>query len=337
MPATLRIGRQVLSWGESTFIPNGINSINPIDVAKLRTPGSELKEALLPVNMVVGLAQPHGQPDRSRRSICSTGSAPASIRRAPISARTISWPRAAAKSISASVPSPTPPPLGAILRGTDSEPSNSGQYGVNLRWLAERLNDTEFGLYYMNYHSRLPMISARTPTSPISSGLGGQPPPARWATTEPRPGCSRPAFGAGTPCRCSRPLSSVPPSPACRPAPCPPAYAAFYPAAQSIASSARDDRLPHRRANGPLPHRISRGHPSHRRQLQHQRQGHRAPRGAQLPRQPAAAGGRRRAALRRAFLDQSGLRPEQPDRQLRSASSTPTSPVTAATRCGPVR
>ena len=52
MPATLRVGRQVLSWGESTFIPNGINAINPIDVAKLRTPGSELKEALRPVNMV---------------------------------------------------------------------------------------------------------------------------------------------------------------------------------------------------------------------------------------------------------------------------------------------
>ena len=40
MPASLRIGQQVLSWGESTFIPNGINSVNPIDVAKLRTPGS---------------------------------------------------------------------------------------------------------------------------------------------------------------------------------------------------------------------------------------------------------------------------------------------------------
>ena len=54
MPASFRVGRQVLSWGESTFIPNGVNSINPIDVAKLRTPGSELKEALLPVNMVSG-------------------------------------------------------------------------------------------------------------------------------------------------------------------------------------------------------------------------------------------------------------------------------------------
>jgi len=42
----VRLGRQVISWGESTFIPNGINVINPIDVARLRTPGSELREAL---------------------------------------------------------------------------------------------------------------------------------------------------------------------------------------------------------------------------------------------------------------------------------------------------
>jgi hypothetical protein len=37
-PLTLRFGRQVISWGESTFIPNGINVINPVDVTKLRSP-----------------------------------------------------------------------------------------------------------------------------------------------------------------------------------------------------------------------------------------------------------------------------------------------------------
>ena len=44
-----RFGKQVLNWGESTFIPNGINAINHFDVSKLRLPGSELREALLPV------------------------------------------------------------------------------------------------------------------------------------------------------------------------------------------------------------------------------------------------------------------------------------------------
>ena len=40
----LRLGSHVLNWGESTFIQNGINAINPFDVSKLRLPGSELRE-----------------------------------------------------------------------------------------------------------------------------------------------------------------------------------------------------------------------------------------------------------------------------------------------------
>ena len=53
MPAELRLGRQVLSWGESTFIQGGLNTINHFDVAALRVPGSELKEAFLPQEMAV--------------------------------------------------------------------------------------------------------------------------------------------------------------------------------------------------------------------------------------------------------------------------------------------
>ncbi|MDX1599545.1 MAG: DUF1302 family protein, partial [Marinobacter sp.] len=39
VPLSLRYGRQVLSWGESTFIQGGINVINPIDVPAFRAPG----------------------------------------------------------------------------------------------------------------------------------------------------------------------------------------------------------------------------------------------------------------------------------------------------------
>src|SRR5699024_3276991 len=50
-PGTVRLGKQVVSWGESTFIMNSINSVNPIDVSAFRRPGAELKEGLIPVNM----------------------------------------------------------------------------------------------------------------------------------------------------------------------------------------------------------------------------------------------------------------------------------------------
>ena len=49
----IRAGNQVVNWGESTFIQGGINAaINHFDVAALRVPGSELREAYLPQEMV---------------------------------------------------------------------------------------------------------------------------------------------------------------------------------------------------------------------------------------------------------------------------------------------
>jgi hypothetical protein len=169
MPTTLRLGRQVLSWGESTFIPNGVNSINPIDVAKLRTPGSELKEALRPLLMASGSinisetlsleafylfdwertrVDPPGTYFSTNDFVAKGG------KRVYLGFGAI----------------PDSAGLGAISRGVDNEPGDEGQYGLNLRWVAQGLNDTEFGLFYMNYHSRLPVISARTPTTPVNTG-----------------------------------------------------------------------------------------------------------------------------------------------------------------------
>ena len=53
-PAQVRAGRQVVNWGESTFIQGGLNVINPVDVTALRSPGAELRNALLPVGLVWG-------------------------------------------------------------------------------------------------------------------------------------------------------------------------------------------------------------------------------------------------------------------------------------------
>lgn len=48
-PIEIRLGRQVVSWGQSIFIQGGINQTNSIDVAKVRSPGVEFgKEALFP-------------------------------------------------------------------------------------------------------------------------------------------------------------------------------------------------------------------------------------------------------------------------------------------------
>jgi len=166
MPVSFRVGRQVLSWGESTFIPNGVNSINPIDVAKLRTPGSELKEALRPLMMASGSinfteslsAEAFYLFSWERTRIDPPGTYFSTNDFVAKGGKKVYLGFGAINDTSG---------LGAIPRGTDREPGNSGQYGINLKWLAHGLNDTEFGLYYMTYHSRLPVISATTPTDGI--------------------------------------------------------------------------------------------------------------------------------------------------------------------------
>ena len=51
-PLLVRVGSQVINWGESVFIRNGLNSINPLNAAKLRVAGAELWDGFLPVPAV---------------------------------------------------------------------------------------------------------------------------------------------------------------------------------------------------------------------------------------------------------------------------------------------
>jgi hypothetical protein len=46
----IRLGKQVISWGESTFIQGSINDINTVDLNKLRQPGLSLQDAYIGTN-----------------------------------------------------------------------------------------------------------------------------------------------------------------------------------------------------------------------------------------------------------------------------------------------
>ena len=205
----LRLGKHVLNWGESTFIPNGINAINPFDVSKLRLPGSELREALLPVWMasvdvaatdtlsVAGFYQlvweeTHIDPVGSYFS--TTDYAGPGARKAVISDVTagrddghpfgplVALIDADLAALGAAAPIASDKDFASVLRGADLAPKNSGQWGVALRYLAEDLNQTEFGFHFVNYHSRLPTVGARTaPRTAIQAGLA-----AAGAVTAPR-------------------------------------------------------------------------------------------------------------------------------------------------------
>jgi hypothetical protein len=138
--ARVRIGNQVVSWGESLFLPGGLNSTNAIDVMRLSQPGTQLKEVFLPAPMISfasGLG--HGlnieayvQAAWNKSYLPPTGSY---------------W----------SV-------VNGLGKGHDAyglvdvDAKDSGQGGVALRWQPSG-TQLNLGLYAMNYHDKTPNFS----------------------------------------------------------------------------------------------------------------------------------------------------------------------------------
>lgn len=192
-PGTVRLGKQVVSWGESTFIMNSINSINPIDVSAFRRPGAELKEGLIPVNMFFVSQNLTDQLSMEafyqlswKQTVvdnCGTFFSSAdvaadgcndnyNILNAQLTNTLLAGIDKGAKAglpllPSTGVPGYNYPSLASlginytkegliIPRGKDNKAKDDGQWGMALRWLGD---NTEYGAYFMNYHSRTPFLS----------------------------------------------------------------------------------------------------------------------------------------------------------------------------------
>lgn len=138
--ARVRAGNQVISWGESLFIPGGINSTNAVDVQRLSQPGTQLKEAILPAPMVsTALSLGHGlnaeayvQTRWNRSYFWPTGSY---------------WSQ-----------------VNGLGRGdvdyglATVNAKSTGQWGASLRYQPEG-TQLNLGLYAMNYHDKSPNFS----------------------------------------------------------------------------------------------------------------------------------------------------------------------------------
>ena len=208
MAVEARLGNQALNWGESTFIQGGVNVISPFDVARLRKPGAELREGLLPVPMVSVAASPtpelsvegfyqlkweetridpsgtyfstndYASPGGSvaylanedTRPIVSDMGGPNPMTAAGqeladlIPAVNLALPGCRATAAGFAGPDcllKRDRRFLGVARAPTQEPRDSGQWGIALRWYSEALNDTEFGFYFVNHHSRLPLVSAR--------------------------------------------------------------------------------------------------------------------------------------------------------------------------------
>lgn len=184
--AKLKLGNQVISWGEDIFIIGGVNSVNAVDLRKIHIPGAQLKEIFVPAPMLslsTGLGNgfsteayyqfrwnktildPAGTYWSSGDFLGKGGKRGAFIPTsvmdplyaagtplgtfgdfAPKSGRTLDY---LANSVA--------PGLGTIVPVDIASPKNGGQYGINLRF-KPRDGDTEYAAYYIRYHDKLPFV-----------------------------------------------------------------------------------------------------------------------------------------------------------------------------------
>lgn len=169
----LSVGEQRVRWGEATTIQlNSLNEINPPDQNLLYVPGVELADIFKPVGMVSltanlnentalellyqyrweALAPAAAGSFMSTSDIGGGGDyAVIAEGQFPEDPDFVGVPQGTLgliSSSSASVP---------IMPESYGEPRDGGQYGVSLRgYLPDFYHGVEWGLYFLNYHSRLP-------------------------------------------------------------------------------------------------------------------------------------------------------------------------------------
>jgi len=183
----LRLGNQVVNWGESVFI-QGVNVINPIDVPAARRAGAELKEILLPVWLAYanwgfsfGSVEAFYQLKWDNTSIDGCGSYwsvtetiisanPGRCTSATVLGNGMGSPITGTQS--PLIPQFQSNPFQQAIAGTyaplikGKEADDAGQFGLAFRFPVDAI-DTEIGLYAMNIHARLPVISGLTGTNPL--------------------------------------------------------------------------------------------------------------------------------------------------------------------------
>jgi hypothetical protein len=181
-----RFGNQVLSWGESLFIPGGANATNGVDVAKLRVPGSDLKEAFVPApiirlnaDIIDNLSiEGYYQFWWNRTQVDPVGSYFATSDLVGRGASRLYFGNDAGSGCP-TAPFPGLPTIDPVNCTTnvygvpqfmDDAPSSQGQGGVSLRYYWDQIQ-TEFGAYYIRYHNKIPysgFLATPVPIFPLA-------------------------------------------------------------------------------------------------------------------------------------------------------------------------
>ena len=147
-PINVRVGKQVINWGESNIQGGGISQMmNPKDLSKATTPGTDVKETLIPQESVylnfgftdnVSLEAYYTWNWRESTFIgvgtyfspfdfLGTGYNPDLFVR-------------------------------GIEKSGESEPDSGGQYGINMHFIIPSWNYADLGIYYVRSHAFNPYI-----------------------------------------------------------------------------------------------------------------------------------------------------------------------------------
>jgi hypothetical protein len=180
MPVQLRVGNQVLNWGESTFLRFGVQTINPLDLVAALRPASSSRDIQIPQGMlwaaanvtnevaIEGYYQYDWEPVRtppvgwffSDNNSVGAGGLNAAMAGSGLFS-----------DLGTDLDTAFRLPPGTLGFDRDfmripgrgiHEPSDQGQGGVTLQAIIPSLNSTKLALHFINYHSRLPLIGART-------------------------------------------------------------------------------------------------------------------------------------------------------------------------------
>ncbi len=173
-PFELRLGNQVVNWGETTFFQSGLNAANALDVSALRQPGAELQQAFWaqPMARITwGLTQTISldgfwladwhkteiEPEGtyfSTNDFLSRGGYQQFIGFGAYSDQGVDF---------RPLGGPVIPNFWAAQRAPDEPGKKSGQGGVALRFFFPSLGSgTEVAFYAMQYTSRTPVVSTHT-------------------------------------------------------------------------------------------------------------------------------------------------------------------------------
>jgi hypothetical protein len=171
----VRLGNQVVNWGESIFAIGGINATNALDFQKISIPGTQIKEAVLPMPMISvasglgggfnleGYYQFWWNRNRlppvggyfSVVDILGKGRQNAFIDGNPASPFFGNFGGLDPAADPTQANTIQVPVLGEI------KPSTQGQYGFAMHYKPQGVS-LDVGLYFMNYHDKMPVLSLRS-------------------------------------------------------------------------------------------------------------------------------------------------------------------------------